>query len=510
VERVERGDLYDGAIQGMLDRLGDPNTSLLSREAYENFRIQTEGDYGGVGLEIDERGDYITVVGPIPGGPGARAGIRAGDVIVTVEGQSTRDWVVQQAVQVLRGDPGTDVDVEIERTGVEGPIDFTLVRERIQLHAVPFATMLEPGIGYIPLELFAETSTDEVRAAADSLRREGATSFILDLRGNPGGILDQGVGIADLFLERGSSVVETRGRDGRPTGTLRASDPDHFPEVPVVVLVDRGSASASEIVAGALQDYDRALVIGSSTFGKGSVQSLFTLSGGNVLKLTTARWYTPRGRSIERLPMVLDSLAPEAEAPADPMDPDGLEELALSIQGLYVMPPDTAGRPTVTSAGGRTLYGGGGIVPDLLVSMDSLTSEERQAVLDLFQEGGRFSSGLFDFAVSYVNGGARGPDFVVTEEDLQQFYERLRAERGVEVDLETFRRAERFVRLQLETEIAERGWGALEAFRRGVPYDAPLQRAVELLRGARSPEDLFVAGARSSTLGGLATAGASP
>jgi carboxyl-terminal processing protease len=192
------------------------------------------------------------------------------------------------------------------------------------------------------------------------------------------------------------------------------------------------------------------------------------------------------------------------------MDPDGLEELALSIQGLYVMPPDTAGRPTVTSAGGRTLYGGGGIVPDLLVSMDSLTSEERQAVLDLFQEGGRFSSGLFDFAVSYVNGGARGPDFVVTEEDLQQFYERLRAERGVEVDLETFRRAERFVRLQLETEIAERGWGALEAFRRGVPYDAPLQRAVELLRGARSPEDLFVAGARSPTLGGLATAGASP
>jgi carboxyl-terminal processing protease len=211
VESVDRNALYESAIEGILRELGDPNTALMNPETFENFRLQTEGDYGGVGLEISDRDDFITVVSPLPGTPGSRAGIRAGDEIVEVEGASTRDWPVQQAVQHLRGQPGTSVQVRIQRPGVEAPIDFSLTRERIQLHSVPFATLLDEGIGYIPLGLFSENSTREVRAAADSLRSAGATSFILDLRGNPGGILDQGVGIADLFLPRGAAVVETRG-----------------------------------------------------------------------------------------------------------------------------------------------------------------------------------------------------------------------------------------------------------------------------------------------------------
>ncbi len=500
VDPVDRDGLYDDAIEGVLDGLGDPNTVLLSREAYENFRIQTEGDYGGVGLEIAERGDFITVVGPIPGGPGHRAGIRAGDLIITVEGQSTRGWAAQQAVQVLRGRPDTAVRVQIERNGVDEPIEFELVREQIQIHPVSYATLIDPGIGYIPLSTFSESATEEVRTAADSLRQAGATSFVLDLRGDPGGILDQGVGVADLFLDRGSDVVQTRGRDGRPTGTLRASAPDRYPGFPVVVLVDRGSASASEIVAGALQDHDRALLIGSSTFGKGSVQSLFSLSAGNVLKLTTARWYTPQGRSIERIRTNEGASGPGAGGEGDVVE-------SLTIRGLIAPPPDTAGRPTLSSVGGRTLFGGGGIVPDLIVSEDTLTTAEQEAVRELFAVGGRFFNGLFDFSVRFLNGARnRSSGFDVTGADLDRFHAFLTDERGLEIDPEVFDRAARFVSLELESEIAKQGWGELEAFRRSMPYDTVLQRAVELLTVARSPEDLFERAASYASQAGSVSA----
>ena len=486
VEPVDREVLYEQAIEGVIRHLGDPNTSLLGVEDYENFRIQTEGDYGGVGLEIVERDDFITVVGPLPGTPGARAGIRAGDRIVEVGGESTRGWSVQRAVQVLRGPAGDPVDVKIQRPGVSSPIDFTLTREQIQLRSVSFATLLEESVGYIPLGLFSETSTQEVQNAADSLRAEGATALVLDLRGNPGGVLDQGVGITDLFLDRDAEVVETRGQQRNQNRMLRASVADRFPDVPLVVLVDRGSASASEIVAGALQDNDRAVVLGSSTFGKGSVQSLFSLSGGNVLKLTTARWYTPQGRSIER---TADQEEEEMETAVGPTA-NGVG-YAISVTGQYQMPPDTAGRPTVSSVGGRTLFGGGGIVPDLLVPMDTLTTDEQRAVRTLFEEGGRFSVGVFNYAVEFLQReGEENREFEVTDQDLDILYDRLRDE-GLETDRETFRAAERFVRYQLESQIALQGWGEPEEFRWRLPHDAPLQQALELLRGAESVEDLF-------------------
>ncbi len=491
VDPVERDRLYEHAIEGLLRELGDPNTSLMNVDAFENFRLQTEGDYGGVGLEISDRDEYITVVSPIPGTPGSRAGIRAGDMIVEVDGTSTLDWPVQQAVQVLRGQPGTDVDVRIMRPGVEGPIHFTITRERIQLLSVPFATLLNGGVGYIPLGMFSETSTQEVRAAADRLREEGARSLVLDLRGNPGGILDQGVGIADLFLPRGTEVVETRGRNGGSNQALRTSGPDRYEGMPVVVLVDRGSASASEIVAGALQDHDRALILGGSTFGKGSVQSLFSLSSGYVLKLTTARWYTPQGRSIER----------EHGGADDPLEGD-LSHLPITVTGSFSLPPDTAGRPTVSSVAGRALYGGGGIVPDVLVEPDTLSTAEQEATRALLQEWGRFSLGLFDYAVAFLNAhGSDSPDFEVTREHLEELHGTLVAEREFGIDLETFLAAERIVRFELESQIASQGWGAEQAFLRAAPIDAPLQRALDLLRGASTPEELFSRGGSSFPTG---------
>jgi carboxyl-terminal processing protease len=480
VDPVERGALYDFAIEGLIRELGDPNSSLLNVNDYENFRIQAEGDYGGVGLEIVERDGYITVVGPIPGSPGARAGIRAGDRIVEVDGTSIRGWASQEAVQILRGPAGSTVEVRIDRPAVETPIEFTLERARIQLRSVSFATLLGDGVGYIPLSLFNETSGQEVRAAADSLRAQGARALVLDLRGNPGGILEQGIGVADLFLPQRVVVAETRGQSREQNQALRTGSPDRYEGVPLVVLVDRGSASAAEIVAGALQDHDRALVLGSTTFGKGSVQTLFSLTGGNVLKLTTARWYTPAGRSIER------AVVPGEEDEEEPTGP-----AALSLDGQFVFPPDTVGRPTVESMAGRTLRAGGGIVPDLIVLPDTLSAPEQRAVRALFREAGRYNTGVFNYAVDYLQrNGDRGSDFQITSEDLDALYQRL-VEAGFGVDRGAWDTAEPFVRFHLEAEVALQGWGEGHQFQRRVAHDRPLQRALELLAGARTQDALF-------------------
>jgi carboxyl-terminal processing protease len=501
VDPVDRERIYAAAIEGILQELGDPNTSLLAPVAFENFRIQTEGDYGGVGLEIVERDGFVTVVGPIPGTPGARAGIRAGDRIVEVDGQDIRGWSSQEAVQVLRGRPGEPVGVTIERPMVDGPIAFTLTRERIQLRSVPFATLLEGGIGYIPLGVFNEGALREVRAAADSLVEAGAQGLILDLRGNPGGILEQGIGVADLFLPARLAVAETRGQAREQNQRLASSIGDRYNGLPLAVLVDRGSASASEIVAGALQDHDRALVVGGVTFGKGSVQTLFSLTGGSVLKLTTARWYTPAGRSIERQtgadPHSEDG---GADSAGDDGTPNGAAGSlaspavpALSIDGQFVFPVDTVGRPTVSSMGGRTLYGGGGIVPDLLVLPDTLSQAEQRAVRALFQEGGRFSVGIFNHAVAFlraregrlpsreVAGDAGALSFSVDQAELDALYRRLVAE-GFRADEATWRAAERFVRQELVREIALQGWGEGGQFLRRLSDDRALQEALVRLQ----------------------------
>lgn len=498
VDPVDRRELYDFAIDGLLRELGDPNSSLLDASDYEDFRIQTEGDYGGVGLEIVERDGYVTVVSPIPGGPGGRAGLRAGDRIVEVEGEDIRGWASQRAVQVLRGRPGSEVDIRVSRPGVDTPIPFTLTRERIEIRSVPFAELLEDDVGYIPLNLFSETSAREVQAAADSLRSEGARAFILDLRGNPGGILDQGIGITDLFLPRGVQVAETRGQQRDQSHELSSRTDDRYEGMPLVVLVDRGSASASEIVAGALQDHDRALVVGSTTFGKGSVQTLFNLSGGNVLRLTTARWYTPAGRSIERVREPgepAEEEVGEGEAALDPaLATPGT--VALGVDGQFVFPPDTAGRSRTESLGGRPLFGGGGIVPDLLVQPDTLEVEEQRAVQRLFAEAGIYSTTLFNFAVEFLqrpeirDRDEVEPRFELTADDLEGLRSKV-AERGFEVDAQTWSGSERFTRRQLETQIARQGWGERGLFLRTLPGDRPLQAALDHLRGADSIQALL-------------------
>ena len=292
VDEVDRDLLYNSAIEGLIRELGDPHSSFLPASEYENLRIRTEGEYGGVGLEVVDRGGYVTVVSPIPGGPGNRIGIRAGDQFYEIAGVAADTMFTDQAVELLRGRPGTDVTVRMLRPGLEDPIEFTITREEIVLRAVPFSVILDDQVGYVPLTSFRETSATELRTAIDSLREEGMRSLVLDLRGNPGGLLDQGIEVTDLFLSEGQNIVETRGRDASQNELYAAENPDQYPEMPLVILVDEGSASAAEIIAGALQDHDRAILVGETTFGKGSVQSLYRLTGGDVLRLTTAMVYT--------------------------------------------------------------------------------------------------------------------------------------------------------------------------------------------------------------------------
>ena len=474
VEEVDERSLYNSAIDGLIRDLGDPHTSLIPASDYEDLRIRTEGEYGGVGLEVSDRNGYVTVISPIAGGPAERVGVRAGDQFYSIGGVRVDTLQTDQAVQLLRGRPGTEVSVEMLRPGVEEPIEFTIERSVIRLRAVPFAVMLEDGVGYMPLLTVRETSSSEMVAAIDSLREEGLRALVLDLRGNPGGLLDEGIAVTDLFLEEDQVIVETRGRARDQNDTFRARSPDRYPDLPVVVLVDPASASAAEIVAGALQDHDRAAVIGETTFGKGSVQSLFRLTGGDVLRLTTARWYTPAGRSIQ-----LDSAARPSTAHV------------LSLSGQAILPTELEGRPEYQTDAGRVVYGGGGITPDLFVTPETLSPEETEGVRRLIPRFGRISVAMFNYAVEYLR---RNPDlepgFRLSDAELDDFHASLPEEaRGERAD---FDRARRFVRYQLEREIALQAWGEVGQFQQMRQHDRQLRRALEVLQGVRTPAELLV------------------
>ena len=481
VDSVDRSRLIGSAIEGVLDELNDPHTSFIDAETWDSFRFRSGADaeYGGVGLEILTRDGWVTVITPLPGGPAVRAGIRAGDRIIEVEGASAADWETDQAASLLRGRPGTDVSILIERPGVDEPIPFTLARAVIELLSVPFATMVDEGVGYIPLQVFSETSEREVRGAIERLQEEGLTSLILDLRGNPGGLLEEGVGVADLFLANGTPILETRGRASGQNQNFGGVNPEMVPGLPVVVLVNESSASASEIVAGALQDHDRALVMGSRTYGKGSVQTLFRLSGGNILRLTTARWYTPVGRSIQ---IVRDEQADNGPG----------QSPALGLGGQRVLKDAPEERPKVESFGGRTLYGGGGITPDLVVLPDTLSAPEQAAVQRLFRSAGAFATAVFNHAVSYVQDHPDlEPGFALPQADLDRFYRTLLDEHDVVLDESDFVTAVRFVTYQLERQIALQAWGEEGAFVHTRGDDRQLNDAIEILKQADTPEALF-------------------
>jgi len=481
VDSLGNADLYRRATEGMLDQLQDPYSVLLTGDDYRALTEQTTGNYGGLGIQIDVRDGWITVVAPLPDTPAERAGIESGDQIIQIEGESTEGWKSDDAVKALKGEPGSKVRILVRRVGVSQSMPFEIERALIHVRSVPAGTLFDGGIGYIQLTPVAETSAEELRNEITAMREKGMREMVLDLRRNPGGLLDQGVEVSDLFLDPRDEIVSTRGRARGSSRTYVDQNRQLWPDLAIVVLVDEFTASAAEIIAGALQDHDRAVVVGSPTFGKGLVQTLYPMADGVALKLTTARWYTPSGRTIQR----------EAES-EEQQALQAMRESGTAIDSA-VPEPDTSikARPIFRTDAGRIVRGGGGIVPDVLVRRDTLTSAEREFVRVLGDKVPAYRDVLTSYALEMKEAGAlKSATFEVTPDMRRQVQTRLRA-RGVVMSDDVFQGASDLVGEQLGYEIARYVFGRSAEFQRQAGDDAQMQKALELLRNADSPADLL-------------------
>ena len=488
VDSLAADSLYQHALVGMVRELGDPHSAVLSPDRLRRLTESTSGNYAGLGMRVIARDGWVTVVDIIAASPADRAGIRPGDRVVDIEGESTRGWTTDEAIRRMRGAPNTRVRFAVERPGVDGRIPFTLARDEVHIRAVRRVVLLADGVGYLDVNAFTNATADEVRQGVDSLRTLGARTVVLDLRGNPGGLLDQGVSVADLFLERGQPIVRIKGRTGEANHTFVDGGAQRWAGLPVVVLVNEGSASAAEIVAGALQDHDRALVVGATTYGKGSAQSIFPLPDGGAIKLTTALWFTPVGRSINKPLEVEEGDEEEAEGGSDAA-------------------ADSVRREAFRTDGGRTVYGGGGITPDVAAS-DTLAAPAEVAFLRaLGRHVGDFRDALTAYALSLTGaGGPRSADFAVTPAMREALWARMTA-RGIVLDRAVFDAAAPLVDRQLAYEVTRYSFGPEAEFRRRAQDDAAIQLALRLATGATTQQALFQ---RADALPRLRTAAAAP
>jgi carboxyl-terminal processing protease len=350
VEETRSTDLVYGAIKGMLNTL-DPHSAFMPPDVYKEVQVDTRGEFGGLGIQISVKDNKLTVIAPIEGTPADRAGIKPGDYIIKVGDESTKDMTLVDAVNKMRGPKGTKVNLTILREGVEGPLEFSLVRETIRIQSIR-SKMLPDSIGYIRITQFQEQTGKDLAKAIKKLKDEKMTSLILDLRNNPGGLLSTAVEVTEQFLEKGKTIVSIKGRESKQE-EYSSSNPSPVQGMPMIVLVNEGSASASEIVAGALQDWSKAIILGTQTFGKGSVQTIVPLSDGSGLRLTTAKYYTPKGRSIQNTgiePQILvkpvQKLQARASSPLREKDlerhlrNETLDEKSTPQSQPFVLPPD--------------------------------------------------------------------------------------------------------------------------------------------------------------------------
>ncbi len=478
VDSIPQAELYQKATTGLLDELKDPYSVLLQGDDYRALTETTTGNYGGLGIQIDVRDGWITVVAPLPETPAERAGVETGDQIIAVDGRSTEGWTSDQAVKALRGNAGSDIELKIRRVGIAQPITYKLTRAMIHVRSVPPGNLFPGGVGYISISTIAESSTPELRREITALLAKGMTTLLLDLRGNPGGLLDQGVKVTDLFLDKDQEIVATRGRARGATKTFADEARQEWPNLPIVVLVNDGTASAAEIISGALQDHDRAVVVGVPTFGKGLVQTLFPFSDKTALKLTTGRWYTPSGRTIQRTARNEEDQARIAAVAAD------------SGHGGQA---DTTTLPSYHTDSGRLVRGGGGIVPDLIVRQDSLTTSERAFATALGSKFAEYRDAITTTALQIKNDKlVTSENFVVTPAMRAEVLRRMRA-KGVEISDQTFAQAASLLDEQLGYEVARYVFGRPAEFRRRAQDDRQMQIALELLRRAQSPRDLLSA-----------------
>ncbi len=459
VSDVDPADLIIRSLEGMVGSL-DPYSQFLDPDDYNDLKVDTRGRFGGIGIEIGIRNNMLTVISPIEGTPAYALGLRGGDRIIKIEGESTTGWNTLDAVKVIRGPKGTQVTITVGREGVEEPFDVTITRDIIKVKSVPYFFMVTPTTGYVRLSTFSEKSGEEVRRAVEELKAQGMEGLILDLRYNPGGLLNQAVAVSEIFMEKGEMIVYTNGRIEGQDREYRASRDGITGKIPMVTLINKYSASASEIVAGALQDHDRSLILGEPSFGKGSVQTLFDLGRDYALRLTTAYYYTPSGRSIHK--------AEESEVSAI--------EVNAPVEG------NGSEHNSYFTDSGREVSGGGGINPDIVVESPDLSeAAHKMLVKPVF----------FNFVVSFKS---RNPDlskdFEVTSELRREFYDYL-MEEGVELSEDEYSSEAEFVTMRLEYEINRAYWGEGIAKKKGFGKDVEAEKALETIERGKTLAGLF-------------------
>lgn len=461
VDPVDNKDLIRGAISGMLETL-DPHTVYLPKERYARFTEQFRENYSGIGIQFEVRRGELIVISPLEGTPAYRLGIRAGDRIVSVDSQPiSRSITTDDVFRLLRGPEGSKVKVEIRRLTQPGTLSFDIERARIPQESVRYAHMIAPGVGYVRVVRFASATSEELERALEKLRGEGMKKLLIDLRLNSGGLLNQAVEVSNLVLPPGQKVVYTRGRTPESVHDYFSDDKSRkYTDLPLVVLIDHGSASASEIFAGAVQDLDRGVVAGTTSFGKGLVQNQMRLNDGSALLLTVAKYYTPSGRLIQR--DYSDREAYQTEVWKEDAAPESV----------------LATRPRFTTSGGRTVYGGGGITPDDIVPSDRVNAKEAE----MEQAGAFFETGT-RLAVP-LRGRYAGFDQFQTGYHVDEVaLDALRAElkrANVTVSEEDWRTERDYVSRRLKAEVAGSLFGVDARYRVDITADKQLLRALEL------------------------------
>jgi carboxyl-terminal processing protease len=468
VDSLPTGATLEKAARGLVRELNDPYSELFSPRQSEDFNRTTGGRYGGTGMSLVERAPGVVVVERVfPNTPAEEGGVREGDHVVQVDNTSTASLDLSKVSNMLRGEPGSPVSVTYARPGVTEPIKLRFTRRVVHIPAVAFTGMYGDHIGYIPLQTFNENAAEEVRASVERLVKEGAKGLVLDMRDNGGGIVEQALETSSLFLRDGQEIVSVRSRN-QAAETMRSTGRHIAVSVPLVVLIDGGSASATEIVAGALQDHDRALVLGTTSFGKGLVQSVYSLQGGYQLKLTTGKWFTPSGRSIHRDRKLLPNGA------FVEINPDSLK--------------DEGARPRFKSDAGRVVVGGGGIRPDIVVADDTLSTLERDFVRALAPQGQTIFSVLQDYALELK--GTVTPGFAAPPSWSATVMRRLDAAHvKIEPKYDSVARA--FFTRDLSNRVTRMSFGEAVAKARTLPDDHQLSRAIALLERSTTQAQLL-------------------